>query len=254
MAKASARPASRRRSRPSLRTRVRTFWLLAAIVGLAAGYGTYRAIAWPGFRLSHLDVTGLHVVERAEVVRRAGLDPHANVWLLNLRAATRRIEAIPYVRSAYVRRIVPARVAIDIVERTPDGCVTTVAGSLLIDADRRVLASDCAARPEPRYRLTGEPPATPGAFLHDARLAHLQSDAHQLTHDGVALAALEHDRFGDLDATLRSGIRVLLGAESDLDQKAALLGPILQTLQKYSRPIETVDLRAPATPVVVYRH
>ena len=47
------------------------------------------------------------------------------------------------------------------------------------------------------------------------------------------------------------GVQLLLGDDEDLTRKIALIGPILSQTAK--KKITAIDLRAPATPVVVYR-
>lgn len=234
--------------------RIRTFWVLGVIVVAALAYGSYRLVEWPGFRLERLDVRGERVTPRDEIVRRAGIDPRANVWLVDFGAVRNRIEALPYVRTARLRRVARATIAIDIVEREPDGCLEGTAGKrVLIDADRRVLAENCDARPFPTFRATNVVPPALAAFVHDEDVARLQADAHTLQAAGVAYQTLRHDRYGELDATLSNGVTVRFGDEATLEVKARLVGPVLQSVAGQQRQIASLDLRAPAAPVVRFR-
>lgn len=249
--KAAAR--GKRRSRPSLRRRLRTFWILGAVLAAGAVYGLYRLESWPGFRLARVDVRGLHVVARADVLAHAALNPHANVWLMNLRGAERRIEAIPYVERARLHRIAPASLAIDVVERAPDGCALVGGEAGIVDASGRVLALGCEARPAPIFRLPGDVLPAPGAYVRDHALSRMQGDAERLARANVRVASLAYDRFGGLDATLANGVVVQFGEEGDLDAKARLVDPILRTVASRSKAVAGLDLRAPGTPVVSYR-
>jgi hypothetical protein len=46
---------------------------------------------------------------------------------------------------------------------------------------------------------------------------------------------------------------VLLGDDEDIEKKIALIDPILAQTAKAGRHVATLDLRAPNTPVVVYK-
>jgi cell division protein FtsQ len=220
----------------------------------ALGYSAYRLVEWPGFKLQRLDVRGARVTPRDEIVRAAAIDARANIWLVNLGAARARIEALPYVRTAVLRRVPPATIAIYVAERAPDGCLEGADGArALIDTERRVLAEGCDARPAPVYRVATVVVPQPGAFVHDAALTRLQSDAHALEAAGGTYATLRHDAFGQLDATLASGVTVRFGDEVNLDAKARLVDPILRTAAERLGAVESLDLRAPSTPVVRYR-
>ncbi|MGE0627668.1 MAG: cell division protein FtsQ/DivIB [Hyphomicrobiaceae bacterium] len=56
-------------------------------------------------------------------------------------AAEKRIEQLPWVKSARVRRLLPDRLAVDIVERTPFAMWRTKGGTFLIDGEGRVLVA-----------------------------------------------------------------------------------------------------------------
>jgi cell division protein FtsQ len=214
----------------------------------------YRLVEWPGFMLKHLEVHGTHATSAQDVLTRARIDPHANIWLVNLGAAGDRIEALPYVRTARLERLPPATISIVVTERVPNGCLEDADGSLVeIDADRRVLALGCEVRPSPVYRVPKVVAPQPGAFVRDAGLARLQADELAIAGSGVTFGTLEHDRFGQLEATLPNGVVVRFGDEQNLEAKARLVKPILQTASARAAALESIDLRAPSTPVVRYR-
>ncbi len=244
----------RRRSRPTIRARLRTYWLLAVVVaGVTAG--ALVAIArLPVFDLKWLAVTGLAHVSRSEVVARAAIDPDANVWLLNRTAIRRRVEAIPYVDTARVHVRPPADVWIDVSERVAEACVRDRPGrTVTIDAAGRVLETGCAGDLAV-YAVRDRIDARPGDFLHDDELAALQTDARALAGRGDRYLEFDHDAFGQFEATLAGGIRVRFGDDDDdLAGKQRLIGPILAQLGPRAGNVRAVDLRAPGTPVVEYR-
>ncbi len=251
----TTRPARlRRRSKPSLRTRFGTYWVLVALLLAALAYGLWLLASAPAFRLGTLDVSGLDQVSRDEVVAKAALDPHSNVWLFDVHDAEQRLEAIPYVASARIHRSLPGNVRIDIVERVPEACARAAGGaSYTVDATLRVLATGCLNAPHVDYVSHAPIVAQPGAFLNDGELTEVRRDAQALTATGQHYTRFDLDRYGDLEATLAGGIRVRFGDDDDLEPKERLVGPILASLADRLASVRALDLRAPTTPVVEYR-
>jgi cell division protein FtsQ len=241
------------RKKKSAAAQVRPFWLLITLLAVAAASAGYWAATWPGFFPKRIAITGNRIVPSSEIAARAQIQPHANVWLQNMHAAAQRIESIPYVKDAYVHRSVPAGVRIEIAERTPYAVVSTATESVLIDRDLRVLKRVDEPLALPQFIVkAGDPPAN-GAFITDPAVERLASDCDALSLAHVVVRSLSYDKFGDLVATMHSGVRLLLGDDADLQKKAALVGPIISQVAAGGRRIAAVDLRAPTTPVVVYR-
>jgi len=233
--------------------RLRAYWAIGIILLGAAVYAGYRAVEWPGFALNDVAVSGATVTPRSEILRAAGLQAHGNIWLQNLGAARSRIEALPYVRTARLLRRPPGTILIQITERTPDGCLVGRDGAAArIDDEGRVLEAGCGSGRLRRYWSRLVIPE-PGTFVRDASVLRLQADAQALAGDGHVYVGFAHDRFGDLQATLPSGVVVLFGAEGDIQQKARLVAPILRETSARGAAIAAIDLRAPRTPVVRYK-
>lgn len=243
-----------RRTKKSAAARMRPFWILIVLVAAAAGAGGYYAANWPGFRLRHLHVSGNARVATAQIVARAALDPRANVWLENTSGARARIEALPYIDTARLRRSLPADVAIEVTERRPFAIVRDGPVSFVIDRRARVLelgTGTDTGLPAFVARLKQVPVA--GAFVKDARIGELAQDYETLRDAHAIARELSFDRLGNLEAVLDGGVTAKLGEDSDLADKAQLVEPILSQTQRQGRRIRAVDLRAPKTPVVVYQ-
>ncbi len=240
-----------RRSKPSLALRLRRYWivgLLVAVLVAVAGRFTARAQV---FYASTPGVSGNVRVPASQILAKAALDPHANVWLLDARAVERRVESIPYIASAKLVRGFPGGVRIAVVEREPDGCVRSDVAVATIDAQQRVLQEGCIAPVVYVVNSTAEFRA--GSFLHDASLARMQNDARTLDARNRRLTDFSLDEFGDLEATMPGGIRVRFGDDGDLTAKQRLIGPILAAVGPRLATISAIDLRAPSTPVVEHR-
>lgn len=241
------------RRKASTARRLRPFRVLLVVVGVAAaGVGAF-VVAWPGFAPERVDIAGNHVVPADEIAARAHVDAHVNMWLQNTGAMARRIAAIPYVAAASVHRIPPATVLISVRERVPFAVVRSGADDVLVDRDLRVLQPASDATTLPVFTLAPGTPLDAGSFLTQSSATALRDDYEAMIAAHVVPLELTYDRFGGLVAIVRGGVRVLFGDDGDFDKKLALVNPVLSQLVRDRRRVEAVDLRAPSTPVLVYK-
>lgn len=242
-----------RRSKSSAAARLRPFWALI-IVGILVVAGlTVFCITWPGFTPKAVAVGGNKIVPRAEIVERADVSTHLNLWLQNPHAIASRIETIPYVERAAVHRVPPATIAIWVTERTPFAILRSGSDEAVIDRTLRVLGSVPPGVVLPLFDLGESPLPDPGAFVTTRKAIALRKDYDALVGAHVIPVALGFDRFGGLVATMSDGIKVLLGDDDDLDSKLRLIDPILAQVVRKTRRVAAVDLREPGTPVLVYK-
>ena len=246
--------AARRRRRKSPAAQIRPFWILIVAVLAVAAAGSYAFVKWPGLFPKSIVVSGERIVSRDEVLAKAQIDMHRNLWLQSPRAMEARIERIPYIATAAVHRIPPANVVIDVTERTPFAIVTSNGSSALVDHDLRVLQNDDGTHSFPRININRDIALTPGSFISEAGVRQLRNDDDTLVAAHVIPAELSFDKYGELVLTMHDGIHVLLGDDDDdFQKKIRLIDPILAQLSRSQRPIQAIDLRAPNTPVVVYK-
>ena len=239
--------------RKSTARRLRPFRVLLVVVGVAAaGIGAF-VVAWPGFAPERVEIAGNHVVPAGEIAARARVDAHVNMWLQNTGAMARRIAAIPYVAAASVHRVPPATVLISVRERVPFAVVRSGADAALVDRDLRVLQPVADATTLPVFVLAPGTPLEPGSFLTQSSATALRDDYEAMIVAHVVPVELTYDRFGGLVAIERGGVRILFGDDVDFDKKLALVNPVLSQLVRDRRRVEAVDLRAPSTPVLVYK-
>lgn len=242
------KPVGRRKR--STAARLRSFWIVLVLLVVAAAFGGYFLAAWPGFQPKRVAVAGNHRVPAHVIALRAAIDRRANLWLQNIGAAAQRVATIPDIGTVTIERALPANVTIVVNERVPYARVRGKYTAVTVDHALRVLQSDPAESALPTF-ITDVRLPDAGRFIRDERVSALRSDYDRLSAAHVAIASVRYDRFGDLIATTARGVQLLLGDDQDLTRKIALIGPILS--QTGGRPIAAIDLRAPATPVIVYR-
>jgi hypothetical protein len=244
-----------RRRKTSLAARIRPFWIFALLlVGLIAWGGAWL-VQSPWFRVTRvgIEVPLASPVSRDAVRAAAGISRDTNVWLIDTRGAAGRIEAIPYVDRAEIRRgqFPKPFVELAITVRRPSACVRAGDGEVTIDVAARVLQSGCAAAALPRIDAGKAAVPAPGGTIADPEIGGLLTDAKTLADANLAVRRLARDHFGGLEAVDVTGVVIHFGADGDLVKKAGLVEPVRKGVG--NRRIRSIDLRAPGTPIVEFR-
>ncbi|MDE2573252.1 MAG: FtsQ-type POTRA domain-containing protein [bacterium] len=220
--------------------------LLAAIL-----YGGYRMVEWPGFHLQRVIVSGNAHVPSQQIVAAVGVPANRNLWLVPLGPAAARVEAIPWIDRARLSRIPPATLRVRVSERAPAAVVALPAavddasGYALVDAGGRIL--------ERANRPAWTQPIVRGIDPKSAEFPRIIADLRTLSAAGVRVRELDVLPLGELAAVTYTRLRLDLGDDSDLARKASLVNPIIARLGRRVARVAALDLRAPRTPVVVYR-
>lgn len=242
-----------RRRKKSAGAKLRPFWILIVLIVIAAGAGGYYAATWPGFYPKRISVSGNRAVASSDILARAAIARAQNVWLQSTKNAERRVEMIPDVKTATIRRRLPADVTIDVLERKPYATVVTPDGRATVDSELRILDEPAPPAALPVFVVNRAEDLRPGRFLAAAALQKLRADFERLRKVALPARSLQLDKYGGLVITLPDRIVVQFGEDADLEKKARLVDPILSQVGQQHRPIKALDLRAPSTPVVVYR-
>jgi cell division protein FtsQ len=224
--------------------------LFAGLLSVAAGG---FLTMWSGFDPSQVAVTGNRRVPSSEILRVADIPRNRSIWLDDTRAIAARIRAIPFVGTVSIHRLPPASFTIAVSERVPFATLTSDGQSAVVDRALRVLSPAPGGDPLPSFVLSLHRSLTPGAFV-TAREAVILRDVYTtMLSNGLTPATLSFDPYGDVIATIAGGPRLLLGEPNDLGRKVRLINAILAQVVRRQLSVSAVDVRAPSTPVVVYR-
>ncbi len=164
-------------------------------------------------------------------------------------AVARRVERLPWVATAVVRRRWPATVEVTITERSPVALVEAPSGGarLLVDADGRVLATTRgqerlplvvtagSARPGQRLPAAARPLVAVAAGIRPALGAHL-----------TAVSAA--DEPGTVELRLRTGGVAHLGPADEIGPKLAAVEAVLAQVDLTG--LAVLDVRVPTSPVL----
>jgi cell division protein FtsQ len=119
------------------RRRLRYLVLLATVVVLIVG--AYALAQSPVLDVDQVTVSGANRTEAGVAREAAGIDLGRAMVSVDPGAAEARLEALPWVEQATVRRDWPGAVAITLVERTPVAMVGAASSAVLVDGDGRAL-------------------------------------------------------------------------------------------------------------------
>lgn len=191
-----------------------------------------------GLGLRQVNVTGHRMTPDTAIFDALELSGTASLLRFDSAAARRRIERLPWVRTATVERIFPDEVAVAVTERTPYAVWRKPGGDILIDEEGRELgptrpgAAAAAGLPV----VTGE-----GAAAAAHQLLRSLSAYPQLL-SRLALAERVGDRRWTL--TLEPGPTVHLPADDEAGAMLRLMAP-RQGGRLIDREVALIDLRIP---------
>ena len=92
-----------------------------------------------GLGLSEVIVKGQKMTRDGEIYDQLRLNAHRSIWLFDTESARRRVETLPWILKASVKRVFPDRLDIEVLERRPTAVWNDGRRSVLIDATGRVL-------------------------------------------------------------------------------------------------------------------
>ena len=109
--------------------------LIALVAALAAGAAAWGASLSPVFDVDRITVAGVDSSRTAAILRVAGLEAGMPMAFLETGGAERAVAALPWVKSARVRKDWPATVYIEVVPRVPIAVAPAVYGlGVLLDS------------------------------------------------------------------------------------------------------------------------
>lgn len=191
------------------------------------------ALTTPVFNITSVTVTGNARLTSEEILSAAGIPVGTNIYRVSMKSAGERIEAMPYILEAEVKRRFPAKVVISVTEREEATAVKCTGGYAVVDKNCRVL------------RLCAEEeasiPVASGANVESAQLGQdiVMKDERFVGDLKTMLAALEMANLEvevrrirlesavEIILETRPGLEIHLGGMDELSYKLQLCRNIL---------------------------
>ncbi|MEA2871287.1 MAG: cell division protein FtsQ [Hyphomicrobiales bacterium] len=207
-----------------------------ATIQAAIKDGADAAANAPGMRIATVSLSGQRQVSREEIFVAAGVTDRSSLLFLDVADARTRLEAIPWIAEATVRKLYPDRLQITVTEREAFALWQQQGKVHVIAADGTVLA----AKVEPR--LAALPFVVGNGAAVKARDFLAVLDRYPSVRDQVRAAILVADRRWNL--RLKNGIDVRL-PDTDVERALETLARLNAEKNLLNRDITAVDLRLP---------
>ncbi len=225
------------------RRRLRVLLVVSSVLS-AAGLA-FLVVTSPVLDVDRVVVTGASHLTNAQVRTASGVHAHDHLLFVDTGAVTRRIEQLPWVSTAKVRREFPGTLAVTVTEYVPAAYVRVPGGVMLIAANGHAIAR-VAAIPPHTVELRGVRRAPDaGELLAPPDAAGIVGQLPAALAQRVAAVDVSGDGLA-LDTVGNGEIR--LGDVSDLASKSAsalaVLGHLGNTHFAY------VDVSVPSRPLV----
>lgn len=188
-----------------------------------------------GLGVAQISMTGQALTAEADIVAALAVDDFTTTFTFDAEAARQRIEDIPSVASATIRKVYPDRLIVTVTEKTPVARWRIDGETWLIDASGSGIA--------PARFENADLPLVIGAGAGDDALAmvNLVERFPQVTSDMAALVRIADRRW---DLIYYTGLRVQL-PENGVVPALERLGRYQAEYQLLDRDLDLVDMRVP---------
>ena len=201
-----------------------------ALYNLAQG-----EFARAGFGISSIKITGQTLTREADVLKALAITPNISTLNFDADAALTRIEAIPSVKSANIRKIYPNELQVTITEREPMARWRIGDKTWLVDeGGNPIVADDGSFKSLPL--VVGQ-----GAADDAMVMIHALDKYPQITENLAALSRVGDRRW---DLIFYSGLRVQL-PENGTAQALSQLDQYQTDDQLLDRDVDVIDMRVP---------
>ena len=219
---------------------------LAVCASVLYSYGEH---SWR-FRIrsaNNIEVSGMETVPRRQVMEVFATDGGRNILSVPLDDRRRQLEAIPWVESATVIRLLPDRLRVDLVERTPVAFVRIGSRIALIDRNGVIMDLPRSRKysfPVVKGMSESEPLSTRAAHMqmYSALMRELDSEGAHYSQDLSEVDLSDSEDVKVVVADPSGAVLVHLGSSDFLRRYKIYLAHLQEWRQQFQK-VESVDLR-----------
>jgi cell division protein FtsQ len=219
---------------------------LAVCASVLYSYGEH---SWR-FRIrsaNNIEVSGTQTVPRRQVMEVFAADAGRNIFSVPLDDRRRQLEAIPWVESATVIRLLPDRLRVDLVERTPVAFVRIGSRIALIDRNGVIMDLPRSRKysfPVVKGMSESEPLSTRASRMqmYSALMRELDSEGAHYSQDLSEVDLSDSEDVKVVVADPSGAVLVHLGSSDFLRRYKIYLAHLQEWRQQFQK-VESVDLR-----------
>jgi cell division protein FtsQ len=220
-------------------------FLATAVTGVVAGGNSMTVAsavtAWVGFGIENVRITGQSETNEVSVLAALDIGTYPSLLTLDIEAARERIEQLPWVKRASLKKLFPDTLEISVVERQPYALWQHGGTISLVDNAGKVITDSFSDRYASLPRVIGAG-ADKKVAEYTAMLDRFPTIARR-TRGGILFS---EDRW---TLVLDNGIELMLPAD-DPDKALATVAALDANDSLLSREIAAIDLRQPGPMVV----
>ncbi len=226
--------------RAGLKLTVALFALTGATGMVLGGHTLAVASAvttWCGLGIDRVEITGQSETSEVEVLNQLALGDYPSIVTLDVTGARARIESLPWVEEATLRKVYPDKLLIEIRERKPFAVWQRKNGFALIEEGGRVISDHVDARHAGLPLVVGE-----GAAARAGEFVELMDEFPSLRPEVKAGVLVSGRRW---NVVLNNGVELMLPEE---DPAGALIQAVALNDGHgvFSREIAAIDMRLPS--------
>lgn len=240
-----------RKTAARIRILLIVLFVLGAVGGTAAYMYQYGTHSWR-FRVESSDfieITGNKHVTRSQIMQVLGGDIGRNIFFVPLGERQKQLEEIPWVQSAVVMRLLPNRLRVNILERTPVAFVQIGSRVDLIDGNGVVMDLPVGAEADWSFPVIIGMRESDPLSMRAARMKIYRQLTSELDSGGanytLDLNEVDVSDPEDVRVTVAdsgSNIGIHLGTSNFLDRYKIFKAHVQEWRQQYPS-LESVDLR-----------
>jgi cell division protein FtsQ len=228
--------------------KIKGILLLLVAAGVVATGGL---IFWnsSALKLKRVEVSGNRHIAKEELASATGLSAGTPLLKIKTNQIGRRLETLPWVLDAKVERVIPSKLRISVVERSPIAAVNAGDRSYLVDRDGVVLKEGGGLT----LSIGGLPLKS---LAIGQRVSLRQFKEVLLVLNGLeksirpGVRSVEATSVDRITLQLSDGTSILFGAAERIDQKNYALTAIFAEAVKEGTRLISVDVRVPDRPAV----
>ncbi|PHJ38807.1 cell division protein FtsQ [Desulforamulus profundi] len=213
----------------------------------------YVLLQSPFFQIKTITVNGNRQLSEEEVIQFSGIHRNANIFKISLSEAEKRLSLIPLIKNSEMKRSLPNKIKITVVERKAVALLPVQNGFIKVDADGVYLQKGQIASALPIITGLQVKANEPGKPIESETLPVALNALSQLPRSLVMkLSELNINKAGQINLYTIDGVQGRLGLPRDLEYKGMVFQQVVNSLKQPGNQIQYIDLSNPRVPVVKY--
>jgi len=205
----------------------------------------------PLFNIKNVEITGNSIISSEQITQAAAIPPENNIFRINKRAITKSILSIPEIEQVKIRRLLPSKVRISVIETPPVMYFPYMTGYVATNKGGRAIALLDDVSESDLIKMAGleikKVEICEKISVQDTvKFDIIVETISKLNEKGFLgdIRACHFENLTDVHLYLKDGTKVIFGKIEELDYKLSVLENILPRVHRSEGVY--IDLTTPA--------